>query len=131
MTILSGGIRYRSLRPNAATVYQNDLPDPAQASGGRTDIDFFVEGLAEKGVKTVDLRPVMAAAKPEGPIYYRRDSRWTPRGALAAFNAIVRRTDIRFGGWIRLGPRPFRSARAAISRACSAFRTASPRRSKD
>jgi alginate O-acetyltransferase complex protein AlgJ len=84
------GIRFLvASPPNAATVYQNDLPDWAQASGRRTEYDLFVEGLAEKGVKTVDLRPVMAAAKPEGPIYYRHDSHWTPRGALAAFNAIV------------------------------------------
>lgn len=84
------GIRFLvASPPNAATVYQSDLPDWAQASGRRTEYDLFVEGLAEKGVKTVDLRPVMAAAKPEGPIYYRHDSHWTPRGALAAFNAIV------------------------------------------
>ncbi len=84
------GIRFLvASPPNAATVYQNDLPDWAQASGRRTEYDLFVEGLAEKGVKTVDLRPVMAAAKPEGPIYYRHDSHWTSRGALAALNAIV------------------------------------------
>ena len=75
--------------PNAATIYQDDLPDWAQNSGKRTEYDLFVKGLAAKGVKVVDLRPVMAAAKAEGPIYYRHDSHWTPRGALAAFNAIV------------------------------------------
>ena len=30
-----------------------------------------------------------AVAKAEGPIYYRHDSHWAPRGALAAFHAIV------------------------------------------
>ena len=84
------GIRFLvASPPNAATVYQDDLPDWAQNAGKRTEYDLFVEGLAAKGVKTVDLRPVMAAAKAEGPIYYRHDSHWTPRGALAAFNAIV------------------------------------------
>jgi alginate O-acetyltransferase complex protein AlgJ len=84
------GIRFLvASPPNAATVYQDDLPDWAQNSGRRTEYDLFVEGLAAKGVKTVDLRPVMAAARAEGPIYYRHDSHWAPRGALAAFNAIV------------------------------------------
>ena len=80
-------------RPNAATVYQDDLPDWAQNAGKRTEYDLFVKGLAAKGVKIVDLRPVVAAAKveasPRGRFIYRHDSHWTPRGALAAFNAIV------------------------------------------
>jgi hypothetical protein len=84
------GIRFLvASPPNAATVYRNDLPDWAQNSGKRTEYDLFVEGLTAKGVKTVDLRPIMAAARAEGPIYYRHDSHWAPRGALAAFNAIV------------------------------------------
>ena len=84
------GIRFLvASPPNAATVYPDDLPDWARNTGKRTEYDLFVEGLAAKGVKVVDLRPVMAAARAEGQIYYRHDSHWTPRGALAAFNAIV------------------------------------------
>ena len=75
--------------PNGSTVYQDDLPDWAQNHGRRTEYDLFVEGLAAKGVRTVDLRPVMAEARAEGDAYYRHDTHWTPRGALAAFNAIV------------------------------------------
>jgi alginate O-acetyltransferase complex protein AlgJ len=94
---MNGDLERRGIRflvaspPNAATVYQGDLPDWAQNSGKRTEYDLFVDGLAAKGVETIDLRPVMAAAKAwaEGPIYYRHDSHWTPRGALAAFNAVV------------------------------------------
>jgi alginate O-acetyltransferase complex protein AlgJ len=75
--------------PNAATVYPDDLPDWARNTGKRTEYDLFVEGLMAKGVKVVDLRPVMVAARAEGQIYYRHDSHWSPRGALAAFNAIA------------------------------------------
>src|SRR5271166_5553678 len=75
--------------PNAATVYQDDLPDWAQNAGKMTEYDLFLEGLAADGVKTVDLRPVMRAARAEGPAYYRHDTHWTARGALAAFNAVV------------------------------------------
>jgi alginate O-acetyltransferase complex protein AlgJ len=75
--------------PNAATVYQDDLPDWARNSGKETEYDLFLAGLAGRGVKAIDLRPVMAAARGHGPAYYRHDSHWTPRGALAAFNAVV------------------------------------------
>src|SRR5262249_30741937 len=88
------GIRFLvASPPNSATIYQDDLPDWAQNSGKRTEYDLFVQGLAAKGVKVVDLRPVMAAAKAEGSIYLRHDSHWTPRGALAGFNAIVQADD--------------------------------------
>ncbi len=75
--------------PNAATIYQDDLPDWAQNRGKTTEYDLFLEGLAAKGVKAVDLRPVMEKARSEGPAYFRHDSHWTARGALAAYNTIV------------------------------------------
>ena len=75
--------------PNAATVYQDDLPGWAQNGGKRTEYDMLLGGLAAEGVKAVDLRPVMKKASAEGPAYYRHDSHWTARGALAAYNAIV------------------------------------------
>ncbi len=75
--------------PNGSTVYQDDLPDWAQNRGRRTEYDLFMEGLAAKGVRAVDLRPVMAEARTQGPAYFRHDTHWTPRGALAAFNAVV------------------------------------------
>jgi hypothetical protein len=84
------GIRFLvASPPNAATVYQDDLPDWAQNRGKRTEYDLFMKGLAARGVKAIDLRPVMAEARTEGAAYYRHDSHWTPRGALAAFNAVV------------------------------------------
>ena len=95
LAAMNGDLERRGIRflvaspPNAATVYQEDLPDWARKAGKSTEYDLFVDGLAAKGVKIVDLRPVMAAARAEGPIYYRHDSHWTPRGALAAFNSIV------------------------------------------
>ena len=75
--------------PNAATVYQQDLPDWAQKRGRRTEYDLLLEGLQAQDVKTVDLRPVMAEARSGGPTYFLHDSHWTARGALTAFNAVV------------------------------------------
>jgi len=84
------GVRFLvALPPNAATVYQDDLPSWAQNNGKRTEYDLFLEGLAAEGIRAVDLRPVMTTARAKGPAYYQYDTHWTARGALAAYNAIV------------------------------------------
>ncbi len=75
--------------PNAATVYQDDLPAWARNAGRPTEYGLLLKSLAEGGVRTVDLRPVLDQAKAGGPVYYLHDSHWTPRGALAAFNAVA------------------------------------------
>ena len=75
--------------PNAATVYQDDLPAWAQNSGRKTEYDLYLDGLTRAGVKAVDLRPVLRRAAADGAAYYRNDSHWAPKGALAAYNAIV------------------------------------------
>jgi alginate O-acetyltransferase complex protein AlgJ len=84
------GIRFLvASPPNAATVYQDDLPDWAKNRGKRTEYDLFLKELAARGIEAIDLRPVMAEARSEGAAYYRHDSHWTPLGALAAFNAVA------------------------------------------
>src|SRR5271166_3948251 len=75
--------------PNSSTIYQDDLPLWAQNRGRKTEYDLFFEELAGRGVKTVDLRPVMNAVQSQGEAYLMYDSHWTARGALAGFNAVV------------------------------------------
>ncbi len=76
--------------PNSATIYPEQLPQWAANRGRRTEYDVFVDDLATRGVRVVDLRPVLRAAKATGKVYRMLDAHWTARGALAAFNAIVR-----------------------------------------
>ena len=84
------GVRFLvAAPPNAATVYQDDLPDWAQNRGKRTEYDLFIEGLAARGVTAVDLRPVLEKARAGGAAYFRHDTHWTARGALMAYNAVV------------------------------------------
>ncbi len=78
-----------TIPPNPSTIFQDDLPVWARTKGRRTEHDLFFEELAARGIKTVDLRPVMRAIEPPEDGYYRYDSHWTPKGALTAFNAIV------------------------------------------
>lgn len=78
-----------AIPPNASTIYQDDLPDWAQKGDRQTEYDLLLRGLAGRGVETVDLRPPVAAVRSAGEAYYRRDTHWTWRAALAAFDAIV------------------------------------------
>jgi alginate O-acetyltransferase complex protein AlgJ len=97
------GIRFLvAIPPNASTIYQDDLPAWAQDKGKKTEYDLLLEELKGYGVKTVDLRAPLTALRAEGEeAYLLYDAHWTPRGALAGFNAVVE-ADGHFG-W-RLDP---------------------------
>jgi alginate O-acetyltransferase complex protein AlgJ len=75
--------------PNGATIYQDDLPRWAQNPGKPTEYDLMMANLAAGGVRAVDLRPPVKEARADGPAFYMHDTHWTPRGALAGFNAVV------------------------------------------
>ena len=88
--LASRGIRFLvASPPNSATIYQDDLPQWARNRRRLTEYDALIEILLSRGVRAIDLRPVVRAAEGEGPAYFMHDTHWTPRGALAAFNAIA------------------------------------------
>ena len=76
--------------PNGSTIYQEDLPSWAQNSGKPTEYDMLLANLGAKGVTAVDLRPPIKNASTKGPTFYMHDTHWTFRGALAAYNAVVK-----------------------------------------
>jgi len=84
------GIRFLvALPPNAATIYPDDLPNWAQRNGRLTEYDVLLAVLAERGIKAVDLRPAVWTVRSKAPAYFLYDTHWTPRGAIAGFNAIA------------------------------------------
>jgi hypothetical protein len=85
------GVRFLvAVPPNSSTIYQDDLPTWAQDNGRKTEYDLLLEELKGYGVKTVDLRPALKALRAEGEeAYLLYDAHWSPRGALAGFNAVV------------------------------------------
>src|ERR1700691_65693 len=84
------GIRFLvAMPPNAATIYQENLPLWAQNSGKPTEYDILLADLAAKSVTTIDLRPAIKNARTQGPVFYMHDTHWTFRGAIVAYNAIV------------------------------------------
>jgi alginate O-acetyltransferase complex protein AlgJ len=75
--------------PSTSSIYEEDLPIWAQGRGKKTEHDLFLQDLAERGIKTVDLRPTLRKTASEGNAYLMHDSHWTARGAVAGFNAAV------------------------------------------
>jgi hypothetical protein len=89
-TLASRGIRFLvASPPNSATIYQEDLPYWARSAGRKTEYDLLLEDLAARGVPAIDLRPALSRLRSEAPSYLMYDTHWTPRGAVAGFNAIV------------------------------------------
>ena len=79
-----------AMPPNSSTIYQDELPAWAQDRGRKTEYDLLLQELKGYGVKTVDLRPGLTALRVQGEdAYLLYDAHWTPRGALAGFNAVV------------------------------------------
>ncbi len=84
------GIRFLvASPPNSATIYNDDLPVWAQNKGRRTEYDLFLAELTQRGIKTIDLRPPLAALRKVEKAYFMYDSHWTASGAIAAYNTIV------------------------------------------
>ena len=78
-----------SMAPSPAAIYPESLP--AWVPRGRpTAYDLILERTNACGVASVDLRPALLAAKAGGSLYYHRDTHWTEKGALIAYDALVR-----------------------------------------
>ncbi len=75
--------------PNSSTIYQDDLPLWAQKGERTTEYDLFLADLKARGVKAVDLRPVMEKARSDAKAYLMHDTHWTARSAVLGFNAIA------------------------------------------
>jgi alginate O-acetyltransferase complex protein AlgJ len=84
-----GGRLLVAVPPSSSTIEQDDLPAWAQNRGRKTEYDLFLSDLAARGVRTVDLRPVMKSVEGDHPAYLMHDTHWTARAAVAGFNAIV------------------------------------------
>jgi hypothetical protein len=75
--------------PSASTIYPDKIPEWARNSGRMTEYDLMIDELNRVGVGMVDLRPVLSAERAYGAAYFLHDPHWTPRGAVAAFNAVA------------------------------------------
>lgn len=94
--------------PNAHTVYFENLPAYARRQKkAPTEYDLVAARLRADDIPFVDLRPLLDAAKKDGPTYFQYDTHWNERGALIAFNAAMAaagRPDLEVSPQEALGP---------------------------
>lgn len=103
------GIRFGVVSPpNAQTVLADQMPDWAQSEQRHpTEYDFAATTLAAHGTPFVDLRPILKAARADGPVYLKTDTHWNTRGAVLGFNAAMQaagRDDLKVDPASALGP---------------------------
>ena len=74
--------------PDKSTIYPEELPAgfPQPARSAMTRV---LAALRAAGVLTVDVRPALSAAKPQGLVYSKGDTHWTDVGAYAAYRAVA------------------------------------------
>jgi hypothetical protein len=78
-----------TLVPSPGEIYPEHAPTWAGPARRPTDYDRVLADVRRCGVEALDLRPALIAAKPQGRLYHTSDSHWTPRGALAGYDAIA------------------------------------------
>ena len=105
----TGGRFAMVVPPNGATVNFELLPDATQRFlSPPTEYDLLGAEMARRHIPFVDLRPILAKAKADGPVQYRIDTHWNRRGALIGFNAAmaaVGRPDLEIDPAEALGPK--------------------------
>lgn len=85
-----GGRMVMMLPPNGHTANSEMLPAYARAlKRAPTEYDLVMQAVKDKGVTFVDMRPILEAAKADGPVYRLIDTHWNVRGAALAFNAAM------------------------------------------
>ncbi len=75
--------------PNAASIYEEDLPLWARNRGRETEPNLILKGLKARGVTVVDLRQTLRAARDQGNLYLRSDTHWTLLGGVIGYDAIA------------------------------------------
>jgi hypothetical protein len=74
--------------PGPAEIYPEAVPDWVPR-GSPTQPERVLQAAGACGVRPLDLRPAMRAAKAGEKLYQHHDSHWTNAGALVAFNGMT------------------------------------------
>ena len=76
--------------PNNNTINRSRLPRWAAKVPSLTEYDIVLQLMSERGIPSVDLRPVLERENSRRPTYYHTDTHWNLLGALVARNEILR-----------------------------------------
>jgi len=78
-----------ALVPAKASIYPEELGRYRRPAEPAARYDRLLTLLAQRGIATPDLRPLLRAAKERAPTYLRTDTHWTPFGARIVARALA------------------------------------------
>lgn len=77
------------IAPNKSSIYPEYMPYYLRPAAGASDAKRLLDALALRGVYAPDLFSALALHKEDGPLYYRTDTHWNPRGAFYAYRMLM------------------------------------------
>ncbi len=85
-----GGKYVFVIAPDKQSIYPEYLPEWVVKSGQPSKMDQLLAHLrAHSSVEVLDLRPVLTAAKKDGPIFLKTDTHWNQFGAFIACRQLA------------------------------------------
>lgn len=79
-----------SVAPNKNTVYPEYMPSRIKRTSAVSNHTRLYAALSDAGVDTLDFAALLTEHKGDGLLYYQQDTHWNQRGALIAYNAIMK-----------------------------------------
>jgi len=78
-----------TIAPDKHVIYGDEMPPTLTRVGALSRMDQLFTGLQDTGL-AVDVRPVEFEAKAHERVYHQTDTHWNERGALVAYQEIIR-----------------------------------------
>jgi alginate O-acetyltransferase complex protein AlgJ len=102
--------------PNPHSIYPELLPDSVNRVGAVSRLDQLLRHLREQTkVEVVDFREALLAAKPDGNLYFKTDTHWSPFGARVGSREVARRLQLWFPRIHSPGPEAYREIKRPYS----------------
>lgn len=77
------------IAPNKNSIYPEYMPARLLPGPGESDLSRLQNALDARGVPYLDAREILLAAKEKGLVYFKQDTHWNARGALAVYQALT------------------------------------------
>jgi alginate O-acetyltransferase complex protein AlgJ len=78
-----------TMAPDKHVIYPEEMPSTIQRIGNVSRTDQVFDVLGKAGIKLVDPRPALLAAKTHERVYQQTDTHWNDRGAFVAYQEVI------------------------------------------
>lgn len=77
------------LPPSKVSVYPEYLRGVGDGQVRETLVDEVARRLSDAGIKVIPLKQTLLDAKPDGQVFFKQDTHWTPYGVYRAYQKII------------------------------------------